>query len=108
MVRRFFEVFKCRGLKVIGDKSKIIVLNGEEGLEVRRARMGQDWSMSRNINTSDVLDESGTDDAECHRKVTSQRKVGGVIRFLATVRDLQLECARVLQETCLFLCVVLR
>ena len=39
-----------------------------------------------------VLNESGTDDAEYHRKVASGRKVAGSIRSLVTVRDLQLEC----------------
>ena len=40
-----------------------------------------------------VLDESGTDEAECSRKVTSGRKVAGAIRSLLNARDLQLEYA---------------
>ena len=47
-----------------------------------------------------VLDKSGTDGAEC------SRRVAGVIRSLVNVRDLQLECARVLHET-LFLSVLM-
>ena len=44
--------------------------------------------MSQNSNTWDVaLDESGTDGAEC------SRKVAGAIRSLVNVRDLQLERA---------------
>ena len=46
-----------------------------------------------------VLDESGTDGAECSRKVASVRRVAGAIRSL--VNTLQLECARVLHETLL-------
>ena len=42
-----------------------------------------------------VLDKSGTDGAECNRKVA------GAIRSLGNARDLQLECARVLHETLL-------
>ena len=42
-----------------------------------------------------VLDESGTDGAECSRKVEC------AIRSLVNARDLQLDCARVLHETLL-------
>ena len=45
-----------------------------------------------------VLDEPGTDVAECRRKVTSVRKVAGTIRSLLNARGLELECARVLYE----------
>ena len=48
-----------------------------------------------------VFDESGTDGAECSRKVASGRKVAGAIRSLVSDRDLQLECARGLHETLL-------
>ena len=34
MVRRFVEVCRRRGLKVNAGKSKVVVLNGEEELEV--------------------------------------------------------------------------
>ena len=37
-----------------------------------------------------VLDESGTDEAKCSRKVTSGRKVAGAIRSLVNARGLQL------------------
>ena len=33
MVGQFAEVYRKRGLKVNTDKSKVMVLNGEEGLE---------------------------------------------------------------------------
>ena len=41
-----------------------------------------------------MLDESGTDGAECSRKIASGRKVAGAIRSLVNARSLQLECAR--------------
>ena len=47
------------------------------------------------------MDESGTDGAECNRKVVSESRVAGVIRSLVNSRDLQIECARVLHETLL-------
>ena len=55
--------------------------------------------MSSNLNIWDVLDESGTDGAECSRKVASGRRVARAIRSLVNTRDLQLECARVLHGT---------
>ena len=48
-----------------------------------------------------VLDESGTDGAECSTKVVSGRRVVGAIRSLVNASDLQLGCARVLHETLL-------
>ena len=48
-----------------------------------------------------VLDESGIDGVEYNRKVVGGRRVAVVNRFLVNVRDLQLECARVLHETLL-------
>ena len=42
-----------------------------------------------------VLDESGTDDADCSRKVASGRRVAGAIRSLVNAMSLELQCARV-------------
>ena len=48
-----------------------------------------------------ILDESGTDEAECRNKVTSRGIVGGTIKSRVIARVLQLECARVLHESLL-------
>ena len=48
-----------------------------------------------------VLDISGTDEAECRRKVASGRRVAGAIQSLVNVRGLQLKCAWVLHESLL-------
>ena len=48
-----------------------------------------------------VLDEAGTDEAEYSRKVASGQRVAGVIRSLVNARSLQVECARVLNESLL-------
>ena len=48
-----------------------------------------------------VLDESGTDEAECSRKVASRRRVIGATRSLVNAYSLQLECAKVLHESLL-------
>ena len=47
------------------------------------------------------MDESGTDEAVCKRKVASGRRVTGAIRYLVNGRSLQLECSRVLHESLL-------
>ena len=44
------------------------------------------------------MDESGTNEAKCSRKVASGRRVAGTIRSLGNARSLQLECTRVLHE----------
>ena len=53
-----------------------------------------------------VLDESGVDGVECGRKVASGMRVAGAIRPLVNVKDLQVECARVLHETLLVLVIM--
>ena len=100
MVGRFAEVCTMRGLKVNAGKSKVMVLNGEKGLEceihVDGIRLEH---VSEFKNLRYVLDESGTDGAECSRKVSSGRRVAGVMRSLVNARDLQLKWARVLHKT---------
>ena len=44
--------------------------------------------MSWNLNTGCVLDESGTDGAECSRKGARGRIDAGAIRSLVNARDL--------------------
>ena len=46
-----------------------------------------------------ILYESGTHEAECHRKLISGRKVAGAIRSLIDARNLRFEYARVLHES---------
>ena len=45
-----------------------------------------------------IINKSGTDDAECRRKVASGRKVADAIKAPVNVRGVQLECARVLHK----------
>ena len=47
------------------------------------------------------MDESGTEGAECRRKMASGRRLAGAIKFLVNARGLQFECGRVLHETLL-------
>ena len=54
--------------------------------------------MCRSFRIWDVLDESGTDEAECRSKVTCGRRVAGAIRSLVNAKGLQLQRARVLHE----------
>ena len=47
------------------------------------------------------MDESGTYEEECSRKLVSGRKIAGAIRSLVNARNLQLECVRALHESLL-------
>ena len=80
MVESFVEVCRRRGLKVYVGKSKVMVLGGEEGLEcevfIDRIRL-EHFLEFKYLGC--VLDESGTDEAECSRKVASRGKVAGAI-----------------------------
>ena len=102
MVGQFAEVCMRRGMKVNAGKSRVMVLNGEEGLEceVHINGIGLEH-VSEFKYLRCVLDESGKDEAECSRNLESGRRVAGVIRSLVYARDLQLECTRILQETLL-------
>ena len=88
-----------RGLKVKAGKSKVIIMNGKEGLEYEipkdRIRIEH---VSEFKYLGCILDESGTDGPEFRRKVTSGRRVAGAIRSLVNTRSLQLECAIGLHE----------
>ena len=95
IVVRYVEVCRRKGLMVNVGKSKVMILNREEGLEcevhVDGIRLDH---VSEFKYFGYVLDESGTDGAECCRKMASERRVGGSIKSLVNARDLQLECAR--------------
>ena len=53
-----------------------------------------DWSMCLNLNIKYlgcVLEEPGTDEAECRRKVANWRRIPGAFRSLVNAWGLQLE-----------------
>ena len=68
------------------------MLNREEGLE---CEVHIDGIRLENVSELKYLDELGTDEAEC------SRKVAGAISSLVNAMDLQLECTRVVHETLL-------
>ena len=73
MVESFVELCRRRGLKVNADKSKVVGLGRKEGLEceicVNKSRLEK---VSELKYLKCVLGESGTDVAECPRKVAFQ------------------------------------
>ena len=88
----------------------MMVMNREEGLECEVHIDGIHLEhISEFKYLGCVLNESGTDGAECSWKVVSGRRVAGTIR-LVYARDLQPECARVCIKHCLylFLCMAVR
>ena len=84
-----------------------MVFGGEEGLEcevcVDRIRLEH---VSEFKYLGCVLDKSGTDEAECSRKVESGKRIAGAIKSLVNARNLQLVCAS--QCCCMFLRMVVR
>ena len=75
------------------------MLGGEEGVECKVCVDGIRLEyVSKFKYLACVSDESGTDDAECQRKVASGRRVAYAIRSLVNAGVLQLECAKVLHE----------
>ena len=98
MVGQFAEV------KVIAGKSKVMVLKGEEGLE---CEVHVDGIRSKHVSEFKylgcVLDKSGTDGAECNRKVASGRMVEGGIRSLVNVGIYSLSVLEFCMRHCLCL-----
>ena len=94
-------------LRCVGERSEsqcrqeqMMVLGWEEGLECEVYVDGINLEhVSEFKYLRCVLNESGTDEAECSRKMPSWRRVAGAIRSLVNAMNLQLECTRVLQET---------
>ena len=67
----------------------MIVLNGEEGLECEVHLDGINLEhVSEFKYLGFVLHKSGTDGAECSRKVASGRRLADAIRSLVNARDL--------------------
>ena len=83
-------------------------LGGEEGLECEICVDGMRLEHMTEFKYSGrVLDESGTYEAECCRKLANGRRVVSAIGSPVNARGLQLECARVLHKT-LLVCIVVR
>ena len=98
----FVVMCNIRGLKVNTGRSKVMVLNREEGLECEVHVDGIRLEHVSELNyLGCVLDELGIDGAECSRKGASGRKVAVAFRSLVNAKDLQLQCARVLHKTLL-------
>ena len=71
--------------------------------------MLRDCGKCQNSNKWGVLNESGTDDAQCRRKVASGRKVVDAIRSLVRARGLQSVLGYCMRNcSCLFLCIVVK
>ena len=89
MVGQFGGVCRRRGLKINASESKVMVLNGEEGLDcevhVDGNRLGH---VSDFKYLGCVLDKSGTDGAGCSTKVASGRRVAGGLSSLVNARSL--------------------
>ena len=78
------------------------MLGGEHGLECRVSVDGIRFEHVLKFKyLGSVVDESGTDEAECSRKLASRRRVAGAVRSLVNAMSLQLECARDLHESLL-------
>ena len=59
-----------RGLKVNADKSKVMILGGKKGLKCESFADGEQLEQVSEFKyLGRILDESGTDVAECCRKV---------------------------------------
>ena len=86
-----------RRLKVNAGMSKVMLMNGKEGLEyevhIDGIRLEHVFEFKY---FGCVLDEAGTDGTEYSRKVVSGRQVAGAIRSIVNARDFQFECLRVL------------
>ena len=92
MVGLFVEVCRRSRLKFKAGKSKMMVMKVEERLECEVHIDGvylEHFSKLKYMRC--VLNEAGTDMAECNRKVASGRRMAGAIMSLVNARDFQIE-----------------
>ena len=104
----FVEVCRRRDLKGNADKSNVMVLVGEEGLEYEISVEGtQLEKVSEFKYLRCVLEESGTYVAECRRRVVSGRKVASSIRSLVVLGVCSFSALGCWMRlcTCLFCCM---
>ena len=103
------ELCRRKGLKVNGDKYKVMVLNIEQGLECE-VWTGCNLRMCPNLNTLGMFWMNQVRMKQCCRKVASRKRIAGVIRSLVNARGLQLDSAKSSMRLCssLFLCMVVR
>ena len=88
MVGQFITVRRRRGMKVNKSKSKGLVLGGGRELNYEVCIDGIHLEHVLEFKyLGCVLDESGTDEAECSRKGARGRWVVGAIRSLVNARD---------------------
>ena len=96
LVERFGRVCKRWGLKVNVDRSKVMIVSEDSP----RCEVMLDDEQLEQVSEFKylgyMLDEKGTDDGECCRKVVNGRKVAGAIKSLVNVKGLSLECAMLL------------
>ena len=112
MVVRFVQLCRRRGLKVNVNKSKVMVMNGEEGLECEAHVDGMRLDHVTEFKyLVCVLAISGTDEAECRRKVTRGE---GLQVLLSLWLMLEAACSLSVLGSCmrhcsgLFLCMAVR
>ena len=80
MVAWFVEVCRKKDLKVNEGKSKVMLMNQEDGLKFEVHLMGFIQSMCPNSNIWDVFQTTGTDGAKCNRKVANGKGMVDAIR----------------------------
>ena len=101
LVEGFGRVCKRRGLKINVDKSKMMVVSGVN-TQCQITLDGEQFEQVSEFKyLGYMMNDKGTDDAECGRKVSSGRKVAGAIKSLVNVKGLSIECTRVLHESML-------
>ena len=88
MIGQFVELCRRRGLKVNANRRKVIVRNGEEGLECEvHINLVHLEHVSEFKYLGSVFDKAGTDGTEF------SRTVAGTITAVVEARNLQIECA---------------
>ena len=102
ILRYIIKVCRRRGLKVNARKSKVMVGGLRSGIRLK------DVSEFKYLGC--ILNESGTDEAECLRKVASGRRVAGVLGFwlMLWVCSLKVLGSYMSHCWCLFLRMVVR
>ena len=89
LIDKFNRVCKRRGLKVNADKSKVMIMGGTEDDKCEIKLNGQVLEHVKEFcYLGSTVNDRGTDESDCNKRVMKERKTAGSIRALVNERVL--------------------
>ena len=99
LINKFNNVCKRRGLKINVDKSKVMIVGGGNENRCEVDLNGKMLEVVKEFGyLGSIVNDKGTDESDCNKRVVNGRKTAGMIRSLVNKRCLSQNCAKILHE----------